>query len=64
MNNQQIVLRSNFCVCCGEEIPEGIEVCPLCMNDPMGILERLQKNSSALKNQLVIKSNIKNQNMM
>ncbi len=22
---------SNYCVCCGEEIPEGMMVCPLCI---------------------------------
>ena len=23
-------MNSNFCVCCGEEIPEGRMVCPNC----------------------------------
>ena len=23
-------MNSNYCVCCGEEIPEGTMVCPLC----------------------------------
>ena len=23
-------MKSNYCVCCGEEIPEGRMVCPVC----------------------------------
>lgn len=26
-------MSSNFCVCCGDEIPEGRHVCPLCERD-------------------------------
>jgi len=23
-------MNSNYCICCGEEIPEGRHVCPVC----------------------------------
>lgn len=25
-------MNSNYCVCCGEEIPEGMQVCTRCIN--------------------------------
>lgn len=30
-------MNSNYCVCCGEEIPEGRMVCPNCERKVFGI---------------------------
>lgn len=59
MRNKIIVLKNNLCVCCGKEIPEGSEICSLCKNDPVGILERLQENTDNLKNHVMMKKVLK-----
>lgn len=33
----------NRCICCGEVIPEGRQVCPTCENDPRRTIENERK---------------------
>ena len=30
-------MNSNRCVCCGQEIPEGTQVCPNCIRKTLGV---------------------------
>ena len=42
--------NSNYCVCCGEEIPEGRMVCPACEKSPTITLSEKMKNGEIKKN--------------
>ena len=35
VNGKKKIENSNFCVCCGTEIPEGTMICNICRNDKL-----------------------------
>lgn len=47
-------MSDNRCVCCGEVIPEGVQVCPICKDAAMlDVFKEVRENADTGSNQNV-----------